>query len=93
MSDKHEVTVYDRVPATARIGREQVHAYMIRTGWTLRWTDESDPYSSFGWGHPTYDALTTSRARRHWPEDIENLADTEGRQPSAVLADIAKEEA
>lgn len=93
MTDQHEATVYDRVPATERIDRQQIHAYMIRTGWKLRWTDESDGYSSFGWDHDVHCNLTTSRARRHWPEDIENVAEAEGRKPSAVLSDIAKEEA
>lgn len=93
MSDQHEVTVYDRVPAKAAISREQIQSYMSRTGWKLRWTDPSDPLSSFGWDHADHGTLTTSKARRHWPEDIENVAEAEERQPSAVLADIAKEQA
>lgn len=92
MSEQHEVTVYDRAPATAAISREQFHAYMLRTGWKLRWTDPSDPFSSFGWDHGEHGNLTTSKARRHWPEDVESLAEAEQRKPSEVLADIAKEQ-
>lgn len=86
-NEQHEVTVYDRVPATARVSAEQFESYLRRTGWAVRWSDEAR--GMYHWER-NGDRLWT------WRDEIMGglvalLAEYEQRLPSAVLADIARE--
>lgn len=86
---KHEVTVYDRVPATASVSVAQVEAYLRRTGWTVWWSDEvRDLYH---WRLNDDRMWTTKEQPERISETISTVAHFEHRQPSAVLADIARE--
>lgn len=92
---KHEVTVYDRVPATAAVSVAQVERYLTRTGWRMRreLLDRWSEWWSAGEEHtldlPPRDDLAEWRDSAR--NCIERLAEHEKRQPSAVLADIARE--
>lgn len=79
-NEQHEVTVYDRVPATARVSVAQVEAYLKRAGWECI----GDAWHRNLW-------FVQSRPLRNIVLSIENIARAEQRQPSAVLADIARE--
>jgi hypothetical protein len=101
MTDKHEVTVYDRVPATARVSAAQVEDFLYRTGWNHKDSlvfavcgSGLDPLTA--WAHPKDgrgDPIYTSRQMSACDIAvvIECVAMSLDRQPSAVLADIAKE--
>lgn len=89
MTTKHEVTVYDRVPATARISAEQVESYLRRTGWTVLHSDEAR--GLLHWGRCD-DRMWTWRGEIMGGV-VEFIAQHEQRQPSAVLAGIAAEPA
>ncbi len=98
MSEQHEVTVYDRVAATGKISVAQIERYLERTGWkrsrgeaTVRgfrmmfaslWRDGSGLV-----------ALSPSAPPYVLSEAIDEISRWEARRPSAVLADIAKEQA
>lgn len=92
MTTKHDVTVYDRVPATATataaVSVEQVERYLRRTGWSARWSDEK--YRLTHWDNGD-DRVWTEPSAERVSRAICAVAATEGRQPSEVLADIAKE--
>ncbi|WP_438028972.1 hypothetical protein [Sorangium sp. So ce233] len=90
MSDKHEVTVYDRVPATARISWTQVESYLRRTGWSVRWGDEARDLTHWERGEHR---IWTDHDSDRMAERVADIAAHEDRQPSAVLADIAEEDA
>lgn len=98
MSEQREVTVYDRVPATARVTAKQIDRYLERTGWD-RVTDGSGSVAAW-WkdeGKPIpYVEVPMMTSWRDWSqraaECVAAIAEHENRQPSAVLADIAKEE-
>lgn len=85
---KHEVTVYDRVPATAAVSVAQVDRYLERTGWTVRSSDEKRGIKRWGmsecrvWTGPYQDCI---------PMVVDTASAIEQRQPSAVLADIERE--
>jgi hypothetical protein len=91
---KHEVTAYDRVPSTAAVSVAQVEAYLRRTGWTLfgrsmryvRWT-LPDRSSIVPLPRPSSEALPFVILG----QAVDSIARHEQRQPSAVLADIARE--
>ncbi|MGK3981354.1 hypothetical protein WMF38_57685 [Sorangium sp. So ce118] len=96
MSDQRDVTVVDHVRVTGRISLRQLEAYLDRRGWK--------PQSALG--HLNQPATFWSRSGdRHetrictWPEmtaenialEVEAIARELHRQPSDVLAEIAKE--
>lgn len=86
-----QVTVYDRVPTTAEISVAQVESYLRRTGWRL--DDEGDDFAcEWSLEVPGCHVVYTGEgvADSLWVQ-IEIVARAESRQPSAVLADIAKE--
>lgn len=87
MSNKHDVTVYDRVPATARVSVEQVERYLERTGWA------PDGLVDVEWRRWWSKGTTSVYVATEWiePDEIGRIASHEGRKPSEVLADIAKE--
>ncbi|WP_437309950.1 hypothetical protein [Sorangium sp. So ce388] len=89
MSEQHEVTVYDRVPATARVSWLKIEAYLRRTGWIVRWGDEARDLTHWGLGEHR---VWTDHDSDRMAERVADIAAAEQRQPSAVLADIAKEE-
>jgi hypothetical protein len=81
---KHEITVYDRVPSTASVSVAQVEAYLRRTGWIVWSPTQPGWWSNGAWAVHVYDTLVSD-------DEIERVAAAERRQPSAVLADIARE--
>lgn len=98
-NEQHEVTVYDRAPATAPVSVAQVEAYLRRTGWQ---SEESTNPSFLTWTKIDSSGehmLTTPRpvALDSMPSRIAIcvawISDTELRAASAVLADIAREPA
>jgi hypothetical protein len=89
MTDKHEVTVYDRVPATARVSVEDVDAYMRQVGWVVGCKND-DGVKFWDRGN---ERLST-RSEPEWlAHDIMAIAAHERRVASVVLADIAAEPA
>jgi hypothetical protein len=100
--DQHEVTVYDRVPATGllvqwlrvpqarTICAGQLHAYLSRSGWSrgdvVGEGDDAAVERLRG-----DDAIVVSADAESIGEHIGIIAEHEKRLPSAVLADIAKE--
>lgn len=85
-NEQHEVTVYDRAPATAPVSVAQVEAYLRRTGWS-KLPDPDEWWWSRG-------SLAVQVCPSYIDGDeIEAIARAEQRQPSAVLADIAREPA
>ncbi len=100
MSEQHEVTVYDRVATTARVTAKQIDRYLERTGWD-RVTDGSGDVAAWwkdGGRHElsAYAEVPLRESFRDWAqraaECFDAIASHEQRQPSAVLADIAKEQ-
>lgn len=96
MSDtKHDVTVYDRIPATAQVSVAQVEAYLRRAGWTMR-REHVDHWSEW-WDRAGDESVDVPPASEFRPRTaqrlIERIAECERRQPSAVIADIAREPA
>jgi hypothetical protein len=90
VTNYHEVTVYDRVPATALVSVEQLESYMRRTGWSLDSVEEE--LGTVYWTRGDDRTLSHRGDDAFWlVEDIEFIALWERRLPSAVLADIAKE--
>jgi hypothetical protein len=94
-SAKHEVTVYDRVPSTAAVSVAQIEAYLRRTGWSLRRKLVDDWAEWWSCNDERYLDVPPREEFRNWvrhaKDCIERLAEHERRQPSAVLADIARE--
>lgn len=97
MSNQHEVTVYDRLrgedraPSRARISVAQMDAYLKRTKWTCVYEHESgrEWVLDAPGCHVVYTGESTADSLR---VQVDIIANAEGRLPSAVLADIAKEE-
>lgn len=93
-NEQHEVTVYDRVPSTALLSVEQVENYLRRSGWTQECTRDDDKYKPSYWSRPGCSPLVQV-SERSWPHagpnEVSVIAAHEQRQPSAVLADIARE--
>lgn len=91
---KHEVTVYDHAPATAQISVAQVVRYIEQRKW---WVFEcSTRYVR--WASPDQSVITplprpSSEALPFviLGQAVNDIARVEQRQPSAVLADIARE--
>lgn len=88
MTAKHDVTVYDRAPATAAVSASQFEAYLRRTGWTQT--------SGVVAGGRIW-IFANCAAVYVYPDlvdasEVECVAEAEGRQPSAVLADIAEDQ-
>jgi hypothetical protein len=100
MSEQHEVTVYDRVPATARVSVEQVERYLRRAGrrWscdsynTRIWVRLDESYERENGAHPAI-AMHLDGGPSELTQIVQQTAAYENRLPSAVLADIAKEPA
>ena len=94
-NEKHEVTVYDRVPTTVRVSVGQAERYLERTGWTKRrelldrWSEWWSAGEEYVLDLPPRDDIAEWRHSAR--NCIERLAEHEKRQPSAVLADIARE--
>lgn len=85
---KHTVTVYDRVPATALVSWSQLEAYLRRTGWRIRWSDDARDLVHWERGDAR---VWTDHDSIRIAERVTDIAAAENRQPSAVLADIARE--
>ncbi|XXX79130.1 hypothetical protein WMF30_10190 [Sorangium sp. So ce134] len=88
MSERHEVTVYDRVPATAAVSVRQVETYLHRTGWRAMGRDAGRGLTCWGRGKLT---VWTDHDPNRLADRIAGIAVAEQRQPSAVIADIAQE--
>jgi hypothetical protein len=94
MTDKHEVTVYDRVPATARVSVEQAQQCLTRAGWKRTGGEATVRgfHMMFAaiWRNGGGLVVLSSRATSYVLEEAVNeISRWEARKPSAVLADIA----
>lgn len=93
---KHDVTVYDRTSSTVRVSGAQVCVYMSRSGWKCReeygrcfWLKHDATYAAEHEGyHPLIEFMPE---RNKIARAIRDISTYERRQPSAVLADIARE--
>lgn len=86
MTDKHEVTVYDRVPATASQADVRPTGPLMRCGLRRRL---DTPESRAFWAHVDRNVAEVAT----WPAWKRGLGEFTRSERSAVLAEIAKEEA
>lgn len=88
-NEQHEVTVYDRAPATAPVSVAQVEAYLRRTWQCIV------PVRHIGFvaRHESGACVSIAANADLLDEALTRVGVIEKRQPSAVLADIAREPA
>jgi hypothetical protein len=98
MSEQHKVTVYDRVAVTASVSVKQLESFLRRHGWKPRGVRGYMWQPATHWlrtDDPNEIRIETREAMGadHFSIEVEAIASRLRRQPSAVLADIAKEQA
>jgi hypothetical protein len=91
MSALRDVVVYDRVPARGQVSVAQVERYLDRQGYRRSVLPSGD--RRWVKGRVAGFVMTDNASERSIESDICSLALFEQRQPSAVLADIMREQA